>query len=322
MTHLQVSTAARLHLGLLDMNGDLGRLYGSMGVAIDRPGLLLEATHTPGARAELAVEGPEAERITTYARRFLACYPLPGALRLRLRETIPPHVGLGSGTQLALAVGTALARLGGLPLDARQVSQVVGRGAHSGIGIAVFGCGGFVVDGGHSLAGPGGPPPVLFQRPFPAAWRFVVAIPAGGPGFNGASEERAFRDMPPAPAALVEKICRRLVMQLLPALVEEAVVPFGQAITAIQQLVGDCFAAVQGGRFAGSGSGDLIACLLAQGAAGAGQSSWGPAVYALAGDAGEATRLAAMAEAFLAGRRGGEVFVVSAANHGALIHEL
>jgi beta-RFAP synthase len=311
------------------MNGDLGRLYGSIGVAIERPELVLEAGWVERVNPKglpdpsgLVVEGLEQERVAAFARRFFGHYPLPGGVRLCLQAAIPSHVGLGSGTQLALAVGTALAQLGGLALDAREVAQVVGRGVHSGIGIAAFARGGFIVDGGHRIGGDGlTAPPVLFQHPLPPNWYFVVAIPAVEPGFNGSREQQAFQTLPPAPAVLVEKICRRLLMQMLPALLEEDIASFGQALTEIQQLVGDCFAAVQGGRYANPVSGQLIGHFLDQGAPGAGQSSWGPAVYALEEGERPALLLAEEARAFLEHHGGGQVFHTSAANRGALTGE-
>lgn len=318
---LLVEASARLHLGLIDMNGNLGRLYGSIGVAIDRPGFKLEVEQLlTGPAGGLTVTGPEADRVAEYARRFLAVHPVAGALRLQVQSVIPSHVGLGSGTQLALAVGAALARLAGLNLDPPELARLLGRGVHSGIGIAIFRTGGLVVDGGHSVVGPADRvPPVLFRHAFPEAWRFVVAIPTVPAGLSGAAEAQAFNTLPSAPGTFVEKICRLLVMQLLPALIEHDLVPFGQALTGIQQLVGDSFAAAQGGRFANTVSGALVTDWLAHGAAGAGQSSWGPAVYALAGDDSEAERLVQAAQVFLRARAGGEVFVARAANRGARI---
>ncbi len=317
---IRIKTPARLHLGLLDLNGELGRLYGSIGVAIDRPGLILEAERSAEGDG-LETDGPEAERIAGLARRFLERYPLPGALRVRLVAAIPPHVGLGSGTQLALAIGAALARLGDREPDAGEVAQALGRGAHSGIGVATFQWGGLVVDGGHATTGRDRrPPPVLFRHAFPDDWRFVIAVPAAAPGLNGPAEQRAFQTMAPAPAVYVEKICRLVVMQMLPALLEADLLQFGHALTCIQQLVGDSFAAIQGGRYANTVSAALIDCWLRAGAAGAGQSSWGPTVYALAGDEREAERLMQVARAFLAARGvDGDVFVTRAANHGASI---
>src|SRR5512137_2926528 len=94
----------------------------------------------------------------------MLCWRLTG----RMRSNIPAHVGLGSGTQLALAVGTALAQLGGLKLSVTELSSIMKRGVHSGIGIATFQHGGFVVDGGHPVVDSHQAlPPVLFRHPVP-----------------------------------------------------------------------------------------------------------------------------------------------------------
>jgi beta-RFAP synthase len=219
---------------------------------------------------------------------------------------------------LALAVGAALAQLGGLELTVTDLSLAMRRGGHSGIGIATFQRGGFVVDGGHVIgADHQSVPPVLFHYPFPKGWIFVVAVPEAEPGFHGDSEQQAFQSLPTAPSALVEKICRLLVIKLLPALVEQDIVPFGQALTEIQRLVGDCFSAAQGGRYANTVSARLIGHLLDRGAQGAGQSSWGPTVYALAEGESQALFLENEAKEFLAANGRGQVFCARADNRGA-----
>jgi beta-ribofuranosylaminobenzene 5'-phosphate synthase len=314
-----IRTPARLHLGLLDMNGGLGRLYGSIGVAIERPNVVLEADlQNVGGANDLVGEGLEYERVITYAKYFLERYPLPGRVHLNLRSNIPAHVGLGSGTQLALAVGTALAQLSGLALSVTELSLIMKRGMHSGIGIATFQHGGFVVDGGHPVVDSHHAlPPVLFRHPVPEDWFFVVAIPKARQGLSGDVEQWAFQALPPAPSSLVEKICRLLVMKMLPALVENDIVQFGQALTQVQQLVGDSFAAVQGGQFANTLSGQIIAHMLEQGAQGAGQSSWGPTVYALAHGERQARLLEGEIQEFLEANGGGEVFHTRADSQGA-----
>jgi beta-RFAP synthase len=314
-----VKTPARLHLGFLDLNGELGRLYGSIGVAIERPNVVLEARLAHG----LTVEGPEAERVAAFAEAFLRHFPaVPGA-HLRLRSGIPAHVGLGSGTQLALAVGTALARLGGLGVTVDEIAARMGRGVHSGIGVAAFRYGGFVVDGGHPAGGGRSlPPPLLFRARLPPEWRFVVAIPEVDRGLSGEREQAAFRGLPPSSAGLAEKLCRYLLMQMLPAVVEGDAARFGQALTEIQRLVGDSFAAVQGGRYANPVSGRLIDLWLEAGALGAGQSSWGPTVYALAVGEEQATALERSAREFLEHQGGGEAFTVRPARRGATVRVL
>lgn len=319
---IEIKTASRLHLGLLDTNGSMGRLYGSIGVAIEHPNIVLTAEPADS----LLVEGLETERVAKFARRFLAHYPIQGGARLVLKNNIPNHVGLGSGTQLALAVGTALVKLGGLNLSIEEIACAVGRGVHSGIGVNTFQKGGFVLDGGHRIEGitssPGvnSIPPVLMRHPVPAEWRFVVVVPQVTEGFSGEREQAAFRNLPHSPVSQVEKISHLLLMKMLPALVENDIGRFGEALTQIQRLVGDSFAAVQGGRFSNRLSEEMIDFLLGQGATGAGQSSWGPTVYGLVQGEAATQTLELAAKEYLAKHGPGQVFTARADNHGAQIH--
>lgn len=319
---LEITTPARLHLGLLDTNGNLGRLFGSIGVAIQQPNVILRASPAPS----LQVHGLDSERVAAFAQRFLSTCNLNLAARLELTANIPSHVGLGSGTQLALAIGAILARLNNLELSIPEIAIAMGRGVHSGIGINTFQVGGFVLDGGHSVTPTSRPgstiPPVIVRQPFPEHWRFVVIIPEVEQGLSGEKETSAFRALPKAPPSRVAKLCRHLVMQMLPALFEQNIVEFGRALTAIQRLVGASFAPIQGGQYADPLSDQLIAFLLAQGAAGAGQSSWGPTVYGLVDGQAAAELLANRATAFLFTLGRGQVFTVAPDNHGATLISL
>jgi beta-ribofuranosylaminobenzene 5'-phosphate synthase len=327
---IEVRTCARLHLGLLDSNGGHGRLYGSIGLAVNQPRLLLRAEPAES----LIVEGLEIDRVTAYARRFIQRYGVPAGARLNLIAGIPAHVGLGSGTQIALAVGTALARLSGLRLSIGEIAVAAGRGLRSGIGIATFQRGGFVLDGGHHVAASSsietgnprpendGIPPILFHHPVPRGWHFVTAISGSGQGISGERENSAFSRLPEAAPEMAERISRLLLMKMMPALIENDIATFGQALTEIQQLVGDCFAEVQGGRYSNPLAGRLIDFLLSNGAAGAGQSSWGPAVYGLIEGQGRARRLAKEVQLFLKNSGGGQVFCVRPQNRGATVKDL
>jgi beta-ribofuranosylaminobenzene 5'-phosphate synthase len=326
---IEVRTCARLHLGLLDYNGEQGRLYGSIGVAVHRPQLVLRAE----AADELQVEGFEIGRVSAYARRFIDRYGFPEGARLNLSSSIPAHVGLGSGTQIALAVGTALARIAGSQLGTQEIALALGRGVRSGVGIAAFQYGGFILDGGHRVLSHSPDssrentlsnrieknkiPPLLFRHPVPRNWIFVVAIPKAEPGYSGDTEDSALRQLPEAPSSLVEKISHLLLMKMLPALVENDIASFGKALTGIQCMIGDCFAPVQGGRYATPLLEKVVEFLLAKGSAGAGQSSWGPAVYGLVEGKVKAQELAHATQLLLADSGGGEVFCVQPQNRGA-----
>ena len=207
----------------------------------------------------------------------------------------------------------------------------MGRGVHSGIGINTFRCGGFVLDGGHRIAlsgfksnpltyGERAVPPVLFHQPVPENWFFIIVIPETEQGLSGEKELAAFRNLPEMPSSHVEKVCRLLLMKMMPALVEKDIISFGQALTEIQRLVGESFAAVQGGQFANPLSEQLIGFLLERGAIGAGQSSWGPTVYGLVDGEEAACLLSNEAEKYLNSIGLGQIFYVQPDNFGAKIN--
>jgi len=284
-----VEAPARLHFGVLDLRGDLGRRFGGIGAAVRAPSLLLEARSSPTLR----VEGPPAdvERTLEFARRFLSYHGLGGGADVCLHRTIPAHAGLGSGTQLALAVARALAEQHGLSTDTATLARAVGRGRRSAIGTWTFALGGFVLEGGRRPDGTG-VAPLLARLPMPDAWRCVIVVPAGKPGLAGDEEAAAFARLPAPDARAVEHVSHVVLMRLLPALADADLTEFGAALSEVQRVTGGWFAEAQGGVFAPGASAELVGRLREWGAAGVGQSSWGPAVYGLAADARAAGLLA------------------------------
>jgi beta-ribofuranosylaminobenzene 5'-phosphate synthase len=273
---VRVEAPARLQMGLVDLRGDLGRLFGGLGAAVEEPRTVLEVQPDE----ELAASGPDGERAAEFAQRFLAHVGLDAGARIRVLRTIPAHVGLGSGTQLALAVSLALATLHDLPADMRSLVAAVGRGARSAVGSWTFERGGLVVDGGRRMPASGpGLAPLLARYPMPAAWRCVLAIPALGGGLSGEEERSAFERLPAPPAAVVGRIAHLVLMGVLPAVVERDLAAFGAAVAELQRLVGECFAPVQGSTYASPEVADLVRRASDLGAVGVGQSSWGPTVY-------------------------------------------
>src|SRR5262249_16855468 len=142
-----------------------------------------------------------------------------GGAHLKVVQAIPAHVGLGSGTQLGLAVARALAELHEQSPEPLALARAVDRGRRSGIGTWTFALGGFVLEGGRR---PGGDDvaPLISRLPIPAAWRCVIAIPEDHPGLSGAAETEAFRNLPVPPEREVEQVAHLVLMQLLPALAD------------------------------------------------------------------------------------------------------
>ncbi len=233
---------------------------------------------------------------------------------MRVLEAIPAHAGLGSGTKLALAVTAALAALDRQSPDPAAMARMAGRGARSAVGLWTFALGGFVVEGGRRR-GAEGPAPLLTRHAMPDEWRCVLAIPAAEPGLSGGAEEAAFADLRPDPGRSAE-IAHIVLTALVPALVERDLPEFGAALTRLQRLVGDAFAPIQGGTFHPRAA-PLVDALLRLGAAGAGQSSWGPAVYGIVGSEQEGADLARRLEPEVGA--GGRAEVVAFDNRGARV---
>lgn len=282
---VKVLAPARLHLGFMDMHGGLGRSFGSLGVTLADPATRL----TVSVADHLQARGPGAERAMAFARPVLAALHLPECVAIDIDTVIPEHAGLGSGTQMALAVSAGIDRLFGTCADIGNLAGLTARGQRSGIGIGAFREGGFLVDGGRGEATV--VPPIVARLPFPAQWRFLLIFDHACNGLHGHKEVQAFQAMPPMSPALAGELCRRVLMQLLPALKEEDFASFCAAVTFVQERVGDQFASFQGGRYASQRVAGVLAWLRDQGVAGLGQSSWGPTGFAVCESAAVADRL-------------------------------
>ncbi len=272
---VRVVAPARLHLGFLDLNGGLGRRFGSIGLAIDRPATELVLARSRSFKAE----GPERRRALDTLKRVAQFYSLAGTYAVDIRSAIPSHAGLGSGTQLALAVGAALMALEGIEHGIAELGELMNRGARSAIGMAAFEHGGFIVDGGRGKGDLAAP--ILMRTDFPEPWRILLIIDPRTSGVHGEAEAKAFAELPPLSESAAAHVCRLVLMQLVPGLMEADVEAFGAAIAEIQAVVGSHFASAQGGSpWASPAVGRIAQAMKQRGAFGIGQSSWGPTGFA------------------------------------------
>ncbi|MFG1284062.1 beta-ribofuranosylaminobenzene 5'-phosphate synthase family protein [Xanthobacter autotrophicus] len=291
-----VRAPARLHLGFLDLDGAVGRRFGSLGIALDRP--VTEVTVT---RADADAEsGPDAARAARARDAVRAALDIRQAFGVAVDSALPAHNGLGSGTQLALAVGVAVARLSGHALSAREVATLLERGRRSAIGMEAFEAGGVILDGGKAMTngagatptGPGAPPPLLARLPVPDAWRIILVYDRAREGLSGDAEMKAMATLPPFPPERAAHFCHLMLLRALPALAEGDAQAFGTVIGEWQRALGDHYSAAQGGaRFLSADVAAAIAVLEEKGVPGVGQSSWGPTGFAILGDPAEAEAL-------------------------------
>ena len=313
-----VTTAARLHFGFQNLSLAHERLYGGVGLALAEPQLVLEAEQADTVECD----DPAAE---AYVRRVVETLEVPGA-SVTVDERFPRHVGLGSGTQLALATLIAVVRA-----DARTVAPELGRGGRSGVGVATFESGGFVVDGGHPTEqftakppaeGDWDVPPVVAAHDVPADWRFLLVVPDSEPGQSGGAEDRSMRTaVERADPGIADQISTLLTRRLLPAIANRDRQRFGGAAARLGRLNGAWYADEQGGVYRPPAGGIVDRLSDASAITGAGQSSWGPTVWGLTDTDGVAAATEAGYRALETVGVGGDVHIVAPRNTGASLVE-
>jgi beta-ribofuranosylaminobenzene 5'-phosphate synthase len=322
-----IRTPSRIHVTLIDMHGGSGRVDGGIGITLNEPGMVIEAELSPIMRVAGCDPGLQ-DRIRQVVADILQKLGAAGNIAITVREHYPSHIGLGSGSQLSLAVARAVSELHGRHLPVKELARLVGRGGTSGIGTAAFEYGGFIIDGGHRFGGDGGekvdfrpsaassginPPPVIARHDFPTDWRILLSIPEVPAGASGVKETDIFKNHCPVPLAEVRELSHEVLMRMLPGIAGRDLDLFGSSINAVQ---GIGFKKVELSLQPPQVTG-LLGVLREAGAAGAGLSSFGPTVYAI-GDTGM-TGIEQAAQRFMDESGGGTTIITAARNSGAVV---
>ena len=324
---VNLTSYARLHMGFFDLHGGIGRKFGSIGLTLAEPSMRLSAKLSDEVKVDAVSTVPVAllEKVERTSKDLLQQLNLQGGLHLHLHSHIPTHAGLGSGTQMALSIGTVVSRLYGLGLSTAEIAGLTARGGRSGIGIAAFNVGGVLIDGGlatteHKPNQSLRVPPLLARYDWPLDWRIILILDTDSVGVHGKQEKEAFKHLPAFPAHVAAELCRYTLMQIMPALVEHDLESFGKGLQVLQARIGDYFAPVQGGRYASQSVAAVLAYLDSTGVACFGQSSWGPTGFAICENAIEAERTVQnLKEIF---KNSGLTYLIcSARNAGAHVYE-
>lgn len=314
---IKITTPCRLHMTLIDMNGEIGRMDGGAGLTLSSPNVKITAEEAD----EIQIEGLQgfADRMKKVAESVL---PEGKGVKINVEQLIPAHVGFGSGTQTSLAVATAVNELYGLGKSLRELAFAVKRGGTSGIGVTAFEKGGFVVDGGHRFKDKGAflpsaaskvpPGPVLFREDFPD-WDIVIALP-NEKGMHDQEEIEIFKKFCPLPIEEVREISHIVLMQMMPAVIEEDIESFGAAINHVQTVGFNKRESLIWPGFVKN-----IASFLRSQCYGAGVSSFGPVVYALVDNREEGRQLQTEVQKMLDESVGGVTMMIRAKNSGAEI---
>lgn len=236
-----IRTPSRIHMTLIDLNAGLGRVDGGIGLALEEPFIEIVA----GEAGEIIVEGPLKERAESSAKKVIDALGIDAGIKIKIKGSYPQHVGLGSGTQVGLAAGMAVCKLYEKDVSVREIAKIIGRGGTSGIGVAAFESGRFILDGGHSTdekkdflpssASKASPAPVLARYDFPD-WKIAIVIPKVEGEFAGEREVGIFQKFCPIPLGQVERLSRLVLMKILPSVVEEDIKTFGEGVNEMQKI--------------------------------------------------------------------------------------
>lgn len=328
----EITAPARLHFGLLSFGDKSVRQHGGAGVMIDEPALRLQISTSieqmiTSADPFLTVRVKEIatrvqERIATMIKSSSEHSPISSSgpipqFHLRIEQSPLSHVGLGSGTQLALSIAAAITKLYNIfPASLEDLVRIAGRAERSSIGSYGFAQGGLIVESGKLAGETLGP--IIARISLPASWRIVLIIPNSRPGLSGDEERAAFMNLPPVPHEVTQRLTNELMMNLIPAAKTSDFEKFSESVYRYGELAGSCFATVQGSSYANDQVSRIVASLRAQNVRGVGQSSWGPLVFAWFDNQCAADEFV---QRFADSNEGKECVlrIVRPANHGALV---
>lgn len=284
---VNVTTGSRLHFGLLRT----AHPFGGLGVMIDAPmtSVAITAAETFSCVDETAEDRDAVERACRVAQRFADFHRMPQLppCTIHIRQRPPAHAGLGSGTQLAMAVAQALTTFAGKRTsDTQLASEIAGRGERSAVGIHGFFHGGLLLENTateepstlcrHTPS----INPLASRYDVPTSWRVAVFRPRDWIAtVSGESEKEHFGRTPTLAPASLARLIAIAEHEVLPAVAGAQFDAFADAIQRFNRESGLLFQRVQGGPYNGPVITRLVETLQSLGAVGIGQSSWGPSVF-------------------------------------------
>lgn len=237
-----VKTPSRIHIGLIDMNGSIGRKDGSIGLALEYEGVFVTAKKVIDDVVE--INGIDSKLYHNLKKKISNILPQNKGVLISVILNIKQHIGLGSGTQITLAILVAVNKLYNLKYPINKIIEISKRGGTSAIGSLAFKKGGFLIDCGHSNKlkqnfNPSSycdlkPSKKLLRLKFPN-WNIILAIPQGI-GLFDVNEQNFFNKYCPIQLSDVQKISHIVLMQLIPSVIEKDIENFGIAISKLQKL--------------------------------------------------------------------------------------
>ncbi|MGB7345843.1 MAG: beta-ribofuranosylaminobenzene 5'-phosphate synthase [Pirellulaceae bacterium] len=270
---VRIVTGSRLHFGLLDTAPP----FGGVGVMIDHP--QTEVIVTPSETFACDDPSSRTHDIANRLTEFLGLTNLPHC-HVRVAQRATAHHGLGTGTQLALAVAEAMATFCGLDLPPEVLaSKIASRGKRSAVGSHGYFRGGLIFESSDSDSA-NDLNAIQHRIELPNDWRVLIFRPTEtSPTVSGTDEQDQFDRLGSASNSQQDELRQIVQKQLIPTAEQAEFGLFCEAVHRYNHQSGMLFSSVQGGPYSSPAITDLVSMLTSHGGTGVGQSSWGPSVF-------------------------------------------
>ena len=140
---IQIISPARLHFGFLEINSNYhNNSFGGIGLSIDKFYTKIKVTKN----VKIKIKGKCLDKASFFLNTFCRKQKIKPKFLLNVEKSTPQHIGLGSGTQLALSIGRAISDLSNLNLSIKKIANILNRSYRSNVGLINFKHGGFLID--------------------------------------------------------------------------------------------------------------------------------------------------------------------------------
>ena len=270
-----VESPARIHLGFMELDNTAPRLFGSAGLAINK--FRNKQKIELSKKFEVFCNDQEIKaKIQNIIKLFSQSYKIKKC-RLTVIDFIPLHHGLGSGTQISLGTGLLISKLNALNLSINEISNFLGRGRRSGIGVQTFKSGGFVIDLGKKKKSTSSPLGLLNLK-WPKNWEIILIMDKKFLGLHGLEETREFSKLKNINSKFAKENCYNILMKIIPGLIENDFDPFVEGIQKIQENMSKIFYGKKY-NYSSENISRIFNFLKHENHLGFGQSSWGPSSF-------------------------------------------
>jgi len=266
LNEVKIVANSRLHFGFLNLKSSSPYSYGGMGLSIAKHPTILRVSRA--SKFESNLKKTLRDKIFT----FLCNNSLSKKIRIDCIESPQKHIGLGSGTQLILAIEEAISKF----YRFNENINFFKRNYRSGVGINSYKNGGFIVDSpkNNLLTNE-----IIFKAKFPKEWKIILLFDSKAKGLHGSSENRFFSA--DTTISLRKKLSDLTLNEIIPSIIYKDFDTFARSLTKFQELNSLFYSSIQKSSYLSHDIHKVIKKISMKFNVAAGQSSWGPTSYML-----------------------------------------